>query len=175
MIYWSFTTTTPESKEITMADTQEAKAVEIKPDLSKYVTGTSASGKKTKNCGDPVAAAVDGFTLEEIRAVASKMTDVPQKDYEAKYAHLNPGMQIMNLRNRIRGAVNKLDAAHEKDKAVVAGLPTLELLCEKGRSAVAKRADDAAKAAAKKEADAAAKAEAKASKKVSKKKAKKAA
>ena len=86
----------------------------------------------------------------------------------------------MNLRNRIRGAVNKLDAAHEKDKAVVAGLPTLELLCEKGRSAVAKRADDAAKAAAKKEAASAAKAALKnaakaTAKKASKKKAKKAA
>jgi hypothetical protein len=160
-----------------MAD-QEAKAVEIKPNLEKYVDGVSASGKKTKNCGDPIAAAVDGFTVEEIRAVASKMTDVTQKDLEAKYAHLNVGMQIMNLRNRIRGAVNALDKAHEKDNAVVPGLEALKLHCEKGRAAANKRADAATKEKAAKEAEAAKKAEEKAAKaaaKPAKKKAKKAA
>jgi len=143
---------------------EETKEVRIKPDLEKYVNGVSGSGKKTKNCGDEIATALDGFTVEEIRAVASKLTDTSQKDLEAKYAHLNVGMQIMNLRNRIRGAVNKLDKAHEADKAVVAGLPTLALICEKGQAAVTKRRAAQAKAAE----DRAAKAEANAREKAAK-------
>ena len=123
------------------------KEVRIKPDLEKYVNGVSGSGKKTKNCGDEIAAALDGFTADEIRAVASKMTDTPVKDLEAKYSHLNVGMQIMNLRNRIRGAVNKLDKAHEADKAVVAGIPTLKLETQGGQAAVTKRRAASAKAA----------------------------
>ena len=160
-----------------MAD-QEAKAVEIKPDLDKYVNGISGSGKRTKRADDPVAAALDGFTLDETYGVASRMTDITQKDLKEKYGHLNVGMQIMNLRNRIRGAVNALDKAHEKDNAVVPGLEALKLHCEKGRAAANKRADAATKEKAAKEAEAAKKAEEKAAKaaaKPAKKKAKKAA
>lgn len=150
-----------------MADAKEGteeKEVRIKPDLEKYVNGVSGSGKKTKNCGDEIAAALDGFTVEEIRAVASKMTDVTQKELEAKYAHLNVGMQIMNLRNRIRGAVNKLDKAHEADKAVVPGLKTLAYETEKGQAAVTKRRAAQAKDKADREAKAEKNAEAKAAK-----------
>jgi hypothetical protein len=150
-----------------MADAKEGteeKEVRIKPDLEKYVNGVSGSGKKTKNCGDEIAAALDGFTVEEIRAVASKMTDVSQKDLEAKYSHLNVGMQIMNLRNRIRGAVNKLDKAHEADKAVVPGLKTLGYETEKGQASVTKRRAAQAQAKTDREAKAAKAAEAKAAK-----------
>ena len=184
MVYWGSLEGryTNRQKETLMANAKEAveegtKAVVIKPDLTKYHKGVSGSGKKTMNCGDEIAAALDGFTVEEIRSVASKMTDVSQKDLEAKYEHLNVGMQIMNLRNRIRGAVNKLDKAHEGDKAVVAGLPTLTLYTEKGAAAVTKRRAADAKAKADREAKAAAAAKAKADKpaKASKKTAKKAA
>jgi len=150
-----------------MANAKEdegTKEVRIKPDLEKYVNGVSGSGKKTKNCGDAIAEALDGFTVEEIRAVASKMTDTTQKDLEAKYEHLNVGMQIMNLRNRIRGAVNKLDKAHEADNAVPAGLVQLGYEVEKGQAAVAKRRAAAAKAKEDREAKAAKNAEAKAAK-----------
>lgn len=148
-----------------MAEEQEVKEVRVRPNLENYVNGVSGSGKRTKNCGDGVAVATDGFTIDEIRSVASKLLDVPVNELTDKYAHLNVGMQIMNLRNRIRGAVNKLDKAHEADKAVVPGLKTLALYTEKGQAAVAKRnaaADKAReerekKAAAKKAADAKAK------------------
>jgi hypothetical protein len=154
---------------------EEAKVVEVKPNLENYVDGVSGSGKKTKNCGDDVATLTNGFTLDELYSLASKMTDTPAKEYRDKYAKLNPGMQAMNLRNRIRGAVNKLDAAHEQDKAVVAGVPTLKLETEKGRAAVAKRAAAAEAEAKKKAAAAAAKAEAKAKAPAKKAKGKKAA
>jgi len=126
---------------------QEEKVINIKPDLEKYVSGVSGSGKKTKNCGDAIAAATDGFTVEELTRVASKMRDIPLKDLTAKYEKLNPGMQAMNLRNLIRGAVTKLDKAHDKDKKIVAGMPTLELECRVGREAANKRGAVARKAA----------------------------
>lgn len=147
-----------------MADEEEVKEVRIKPNLENYVNGVSASGKKTKNCGDDVAVATDGFTVEELARVASKLRDVPAKEIVAKYEHLNVGMQAMNIRNLIRGGVSKLDKMHEADKAVVAGLPTLAIECEKPQAAVAKRADSAAKAKADREAKAAKAAEAKAAK-----------
>jgi len=146
------------------AKQEEVKEVRIKPDLEKYVNGVSASGKKTKNCGDEIATATDGFSVEELAAVASKLRDIPAKDLVAKYAHLNVGMQAMNLRNLIRGGVAKLNKAHEADKAVVAGIPTLKLECAKPQAAVAKRNAAAAAAKAAADAKAAKNAEAKAAK-----------
>lgn len=151
------------------------KEVRVKPNLENYVNGVSASGKKTKNCGDDVAVATDGFSVEELASVASKLRDIPAKELIAKYAHLNVGMQAMNLRNLIRGGVSKLDKAHEADKAVVAGIPTLKLECVKPQEAVIKRNEVAAKAKADRETKAAANAEAKAKKAAAKGKDKKAA
>lgn len=148
---------------------EETKEVRIKPDLEKYVNGVSGSGKRTKRADDPIAEALDGLTVDEVAGIASRMTDTPKKELIEKYAHLNVGMQRMNLGNRIRGAVNKLDAAHEKDKAVVAGLPTLALECSKPHEARDKRIAKAADEKAAREAKAAKNAEAKAAKKTSKK------
>ncbi len=127
------------------------KEVRIKPKLENYVNGVSGSGKRTKNCNDEVANAVDGFTLEEIQKVASKMRDISVKDLSERYSHLNVGMQIMNLRNLIRGAVGKLDKAHDKDKAVVPGLKTLKIECDAFAGAVKTRTKAAADAKAERE------------------------
>jgi hypothetical protein len=137
---------------------EEQKEVRIRPNLEKYVKGVSGSGKRTLRTNDPVAAALDGFTVEEVYAVASKMAEIPVKELQEKYGHLNVGMQRMNLGNRIRGAVAKLDKAHAEDNKVASGVATLELECRKPRDAANKRAAAAEKAAA----DRAAKAEAKA-------------
>jgi hypothetical protein len=158
------------------AEEGTTEGVKIKPDLEKYVDGVSGSGKKTKRADHPVSAALDGFTLEETYAVAQALTEISVKELTAKYSHLNVGMQRMNLGNRIRGAVAKLDKAHEADSKVVAGMPTLELVCRDPRAAVAKRtkvkaaADEEKAKAAKVRADAKAKTEA-ASKKTGDKKA----
>ncbi len=151
------------------------KEVRVKPNLENYVNGVSASGKKTKNCGDDVAQATDGFSVEELAGVASKLRDIPAKELIAKYAHLNIGMQAMNLRNLIRGGVSKLDKMHDSDKAVVAGLPTLKIECERPQSAVAKRVAAANKASAERKAKAEANAKAKAAKDAAKENTKKAA
>lgn len=142
------------------------KVVRIKPDLTKYVNGVSASGKKTKNCDDDVARATNGFSVEELATLVPKLRDdvLPVKGLLEKYAHLNVGMQAMNLRNLIRGGVAKLDKLHDADKAVVAGLPTLKLECRKPQEAVAKRNEAAATAKADREKKAAANAKAKAAK-----------
>lgn len=76
--------------------------------IDEYVTGVSGSGKRTKNNGDDVAQAVDGFNLEELEIVATKL-GIELNDY----SHLNYGMQVMNTRNRIRGAVNGLEKEEE--------------------------------------------------------------
>ncbi len=120
------------------------KEVRVKPDLSKYVKGVSGSGKKTMRTNDLVAAALDGFTLDECYAVAQELTDTPAKEFRDKYSHLNVGMQRMNLGNRIRGAIAKQDKAREKDKSVANGAKLLEVACEKPR----KSADGRAKAKA---------------------------
>lgn len=160
MWYTGHSTTTTARRRKPMAEAEE-KEVRIRPNLEKYVKGVSGSGKRTLRANDPVAEALDGFTLDEVYAVASKMTEITQKDLKEKYGHLNIGMQRMNLGNRIRGAVAKLDKAHAEDNKVASGLATLELECRKPREAVAKRAAEAAKAAKEREAKAEAKAVAK--------------
>lgn len=84
---------------------------------SNYVDAKSASGAKTKNNGDLVATTLAGRPLDQVLAIAAEMTDVPADELEAKYAHLNIGQQRMNLGNRIRGAVNKMTKAAEKEGA----------------------------------------------------------
>jgi len=133
----------------------EVKEVRIKPDLEKYVNGVSGSGKRTKRADNPVSEALDGFTVQETAQVAQGMGIAKAAELLEKYAHLNVGMQKMNIANLIRGAVTKLDKAHEADKAVVPGLKTLAINCEKGQAAVAKRRDAAAKAKEEREAKAA--------------------
>ena len=72
-----------------------------------YQKSRTSAGKPSLNCGDEVASAVSGLTLDNKYVVASKILKVPEADLRAKYEHLNTGMQGMNLGNRIRGAVTK--------------------------------------------------------------------
>lgn len=141
---------------------EKDEGVRIRPDLDKYVSGTSGSGKKTKRSDHPVSEMLDGFTIDEVYSVASKFCEITQKDLKEKYGHLNVGMQRMNLGNRIRGEVNKRDKAHEQDKQVVPGLKALEIECVKPREAVAKRVAKAEEDRKAREAKAAANAEKKA-------------
>jgi hypothetical protein len=66
------------------------------------------------------------------------MGTVTSQDLQDKYAHLNVGQQRMNLGNRIRGSVNKMDKAVDKDAALgdkakgdlVGGLEYLTVIVE---------------------------------------------
>jgi hypothetical protein len=73
----------------------------IRPDLSKYVKGRSATGKVTHNCGDFVAEQVNGLDVEALVSVV----DAVREDIDnagSRYKTLNQGQQIMNLRNLLR-------------------------------------------------------------------------
>jgi len=79
-----------------------------------YQTAKSASGAVSKHSGDAIATALEGLTLEEVYQLASEALDLPMAELEAKYEHLNGGMQRMNLGNRLRGVVTKIDKNNEK-------------------------------------------------------------
>jgi hypothetical protein len=56
------------------------------------------SGRKSIDSNDKVAKALRGKSLDEVIAIAKK-NDIDVK----KYAHLNAGMQRMNIGNKLRG------------------------------------------------------------------------
>ena len=72
----------------------------IRPPKPREDKPGSVITKEYKKCHlpDPTYAEM---TLDQLYAKAQKTTDI---DLRAKYAHLNVGMQRMNLTNRLRGA-----------------------------------------------------------------------
>lgn len=79
-------------------------AKDHKVDLSHYAKVESASGNASLDNGDAVAKKLRGAELDDVYKQASKVLSEPVTALKAKYKHLNPGMQRMNLGNRIRGA-----------------------------------------------------------------------
>ncbi len=73
-------------------------------DLSSYKPAKTANGNTSLNCGDATAKALAGLELDDVYKKAAKATGIPEKALRAKYAHLNVGMQRMNLGNRMRAA-----------------------------------------------------------------------
>jgi len=92
----------------------EENAVESKIIINKgnYVASRTSTGGKSLSNGDQVAVALEGMTTEEVYEVANSL--IPDNDYTTKYAHLNAGMQRMNVGNRIRGFVNKRDKENDE-------------------------------------------------------------
>jgi len=129
----------------------EDEGVVIRPNLENYTTGKSASGKKTHHTGDHVATAMDGMTVEEVAGIGAQL--IPDAGSATalieRYSNLNVGMQRMNIGNRIRAVVAKL----EKEEA------------GKGTAAFDKASGTAVKARNKRVAAAAKEAEAKAKEK----------
>ena len=116
-----------------------------------YQTAKSASGSVSKHSGDVVATQLVGLTLDETYAIAAEALDTTVDELVAKYEHLNDGMQRMNLGNRIRGAVNKINRNNEKAKAKneeggMSGEDYLITIAEPARIAADERAEAAQKA-----------------------------
>jgi hypothetical protein len=88
-----------------------------------------------------VAKTLEGATLDEVYRLGTKATGETQKALKDKYGHLNDGMQRMNLGNRIRGHINKLNGTDEGS-----GDGFLETEGSFIRDAVAKRQKAAAQA-----------------------------
>lgn len=54
------------------------------------------------DCGDELATILRGKELDEVYVIAAKKLETTVSALKDKYGHLNPGMQRMNLANRIR-------------------------------------------------------------------------
>lgn len=136
----------------------EKKEPMVKVNRDNYQSTRSASGAKSLNNGDEVAVALNGIPIKELGEIGNKFMG---EDVVKKYAHLNVGMQRMNIGNRIRGNVKKIDAANvklvaDKKPSGKQGIEQLKELTDpiqgKIKVANAKVADDkAAEAKAKKE------------------------
>lgn len=79
-----------------------------------YQTAKSASGSVSRHTGDVVALALVGLALDEVYAITAEAADTTVEELESKYGHLNGGMQRMNLGNKLRGIVNKIDTNNDK-------------------------------------------------------------
>ena len=139
-------------KTETTSPAAEAKTT-VRADRTKYKATRSATGAKSLNNGDAVAVATEGATIEEVTAMGNVFLG---EDVGKKYAHLNVGMQRMNIGNRIRGAIAKMNKAEEgsgdKAFAKVAG-PVRKAIDErtaKARAAAEKKQAEAKTAAEKK-------------------------
>lgn len=66
----------------------------------------SAGGHSTMDNGDALAKQLRGADLEEVYKQASKLLGESVTELKARYAKLNPGMQRMNLGNRMRAAAD---------------------------------------------------------------------
>jgi hypothetical protein len=79
--------------------------------LPQYTTYTAelADGTKKRSIdkGDMVAVALRALTLDGVYAKASSATGISQVGLRDRFAHLNPGMQRMNLGNMIRKALKE--------------------------------------------------------------------
>lgn len=79
---------------------------EYAPNYTKDSEHKTASGNVSVHCGDAVAKKFLGKTLDEIYPIVAKAAEENEKDLRKKYAHLNVGMQRMNLGNKLRGVLN---------------------------------------------------------------------
>lgn len=158
------------TNETTVVKKEETKTEgTVKINRDRYKPTKTATGVKSLNNGDEVAATLDGLTIDELFSIGKTLLD---EDFAPKYAKLNVGMQRMNMGNRLRAKVRTIDAgekANEGDglKALQkAAAPFTKARDERVNKAetdkaakVKEREAKAAEAKAKKEAKAKAKAE----------------
>lgn len=77
------------------------------PEYKKPDGVKTAGGNQAVDCGDNTAKLLRGKTLDEVYKIAARETRESEAELRKQYKHLNPGMQRMNLGNRIRGANTK--------------------------------------------------------------------
>jgi hypothetical protein len=110
------------AKEAKAKAREEAKAARIAAgvpdrlvpaDLTHYHVDKekkTAGGHASVDSDDKLAQELRGFTIDQVYTKAALVLGEAEKDLKAKYAHLNVGMQRMNLGNRMRAAVMKVNA-----------------------------------------------------------------
>lgn len=76
-----------------------------KYDLTDYEAVKSAQGNSSLDSGDEVAQKLRGMELDDVYTKAAKTLGESERSLKQRYSHLNPGMQRMNLGNRLRAAL----------------------------------------------------------------------
>jgi hypothetical protein len=114
----------PKAKAAKVATAPKAKVVKAGPrivyigpksnrqahDISHYRKVKTATGNTSLDCGDQLARELAGLDLDATYELAARKLGVSAGELRAKYLKLNPGMQRMNLGNRIRAKAAR-DAA----------------------------------------------------------------
>jgi len=78
------------------------------PQYTAYTTELADGSKKRSiDKGDDVALALRKLTLDAVYSTAASSTGIAQANLRDRFAHLNPGMQRMNLGNMIRKALKE--------------------------------------------------------------------
>lgn len=96
-----------------LADDETEAGSKMSATLAKYrvtyVTSISASGRKSKACGDELSILCEGKDHIWVCALADLVFGEEPGTHRTKYAKLNPGQQRMNSGNRIRAAIKRGD------------------------------------------------------------------
>lgn len=82
----------------------------VKPDLSRYTRHTdvrTGSGRQAVDIADETADALRGMTLDGVYETVCSTLGLDESETRLAYARLNPGMQRMNLGNRLRAFYKK--------------------------------------------------------------------
>lgn len=105
-------------------DTKTETEALIKIKRENYVTTRTSSGGKSLHNNDTVAQGLAGLNVDELYGIAGKFLAFPMKvskvaiedldGLQSAYGNLNVGMQRMNLGNRIRARVTKIDVENVK-------------------------------------------------------------
>lgn len=80
----------------------------------RYAESIAASGAKSQNNGDDLAAFLSALTPEAVCQLAEKVLGLESGFLVQKYSGLNPGQQRMNSGNRIRAAIKRGDLTTEE-------------------------------------------------------------
>lgn len=152
--------------------TKETEGAAVKINRDRYKPTKTATGVKSLNNGDEVAATLEGLNINELFKIGVTLLD---EDFAPKYAKLNVGMQRMNMGNRLRAKVRTIDAGEKANEGD--GLKALQKAAAPFTKARDQRVKDAtaakeakAKETAKKKEEAEAKKKAKAEAKAKKEK-----
>lgn len=74
-------------------------------DPTRYTKVKSAAGNVSLDSGDAVASRLRGMELPDVYEFAAKRLDCSVRSLKERYSHLNPGMQRMNLGNKLRAFI----------------------------------------------------------------------
>lgn len=100
---------TREEVRVAVKANKEEGKVRLFPDLSRYEVVEVADGRKVQDNGDAVAKKLREAAQEDLYKVAAEAVgEETAAEWKARYAHLNPGMQRMNVGNKLRGHYNAI-------------------------------------------------------------------